>query len=168
MPASRIERAAERRADADALAALEHDAARARLCRSAARWWCCARRRRGLDPLFTLAEARALGADGRGRCSSGSSTARRALRSRSSRRRSRRSRRATTSTLTDLRSIAVRGLVDADHLPPLAEGKALLNWHARHRFCSELRRSRPRSSRPAGGAIARPARRSISRAPIRS
>jgi NAD+ diphosphatase len=38
-------------------------------------------------------------------------------------------------TVTDLRSIAVRGLLDADHLPPLAEGKALLNWHARHRFC---------------------------------
>ena len=37
--------------------------------------------------------------------------------------------------VTDLRSIAVRGLIDADHLPPLAEGKALLNWHARHRFC---------------------------------
>jgi NAD+ diphosphatase len=38
--------------------------------------------------------------------------------------------------VTDLRSIAVRGLVAADHLPPLAEGKALLNWHGRHRFCS--------------------------------
>jgi NAD+ diphosphatase len=38
--------------------------------------------------------------------------------------------------LTDLRSIAVRGLVEPEHLPPLAEGKALLNWHARHRFCS--------------------------------
>jgi NAD+ diphosphatase len=38
-------------------------------------------------------------------------------------------------TITDLRSIAVRGLVDAEHLPPLAEGKALLSWHARHRFC---------------------------------
>ena len=38
--------------------------------------------------------------------------------------------------VTDLRSIAVRGLVEADHLPPLAEGKALLNWHGRHRFCS--------------------------------
>jgi NAD+ diphosphatase len=37
--------------------------------------------------------------------------------------------------VTDLRSIAVRGLIAADHLPPLAEGKALLNWHARHRFC---------------------------------
>jgi len=38
--------------------------------------------------------------------------------------------------VTDLRSIAVRGLVAPDHLPPLAEGKALLVWHARHRFCS--------------------------------
>ncbi len=38
--------------------------------------------------------------------------------------------------VTDLRSIAVGALVEADHLPPLAEGKALLNWHVRHRFCS--------------------------------
>jgi NAD+ diphosphatase len=37
--------------------------------------------------------------------------------------------------VADLRSIAVRGLIEADHLPPLAQGKALLNWHARHRFC---------------------------------
>src|SRR6202007_24609 len=37
--------------------------------------------------------------------------------------------------ITDLRTIAVQGLVDADHLPPLAEAKALLGWHARHRFC---------------------------------
>jgi NAD+ diphosphatase len=36
----------------------------------------------------------------------------------------------------DLRSIAVQGLVSADHLPPLAEAKALLHWHVRHRFCS--------------------------------
>jgi NAD+ diphosphatase len=36
----------------------------------------------------------------------------------------------------DLRSIAVQGLVGADHLPPLAEAKAMLHWHARHRFCS--------------------------------
>jgi NAD+ diphosphatase len=38
--------------------------------------------------------------------------------------------------LLDLRSIAVRGLLDGDHLAALAEGKALLNWHARHRFCA--------------------------------
>jgi NAD+ diphosphatase len=38
-------------------------------------------------------------------------------------------------TMTDLRSIAVQGLVAAEHLPPLAEAKALLGWHRRHRFC---------------------------------
>jgi NAD+ diphosphatase len=38
-------------------------------------------------------------------------------------------------TVTDLRSIAVRGLIEARHLPALAEGKALINWHVRHRFC---------------------------------
>ena len=38
-------------------------------------------------------------------------------------------------TVTDLRSIAVQGLVEAGHLPPLAEAKALVGWHARHRFC---------------------------------
>jgi NAD+ diphosphatase len=38
--------------------------------------------------------------------------------------------------VTDLRSIAVQGLVAAEHLAPLAEAKALLLWHARHRFCS--------------------------------
>jgi NAD+ diphosphatase len=36
----------------------------------------------------------------------------------------------------DLRSIAIQGLVTPDHLPPLAEAKAMLHWHARHRFCS--------------------------------
>jgi NAD+ diphosphatase len=36
----------------------------------------------------------------------------------------------------DLRSIAVQGLVGPDQLAPLAEAKALLAWHARHRFCS--------------------------------
>jgi NAD+ diphosphatase len=38
--------------------------------------------------------------------------------------------------ITDLRSIAVQGLTDAEHLPPIAEAKAVLHWHARHRFCS--------------------------------
>jgi len=37
--------------------------------------------------------------------------------------------------VTDLRSIAVQGLVEPEHLPPVAEAKAVLNWHARHRFC---------------------------------
>lgn len=37
--------------------------------------------------------------------------------------------------ITDLRTIAVAGLLASEHLPPLAEAKALLGWHARHRFC---------------------------------
>jgi NAD+ diphosphatase len=35
----------------------------------------------------------------------------------------------------DLRSIAVQGLAN-EHLPELATAKALLAWHARHRFCA--------------------------------
>jgi NAD+ diphosphatase len=38
--------------------------------------------------------------------------------------------------VTDLRSIAVQGLVEAAHLPLIAEAKAVLHWHLRHRFCS--------------------------------
>ena len=38
--------------------------------------------------------------------------------------------------IIDLRSIAIKGLVTPEHLPPLAEAKAMLHWHARHRFCS--------------------------------
>jgi NAD+ diphosphatase len=37
--------------------------------------------------------------------------------------------------LVDLRTIAVQAVVAAEHLGPLAEAKALLGWHARHRFC---------------------------------
>jgi NAD+ diphosphatase len=36
----------------------------------------------------------------------------------------------------DLRSIAVQGLVPAPELGLLAEAKALMNWHQRHRFCA--------------------------------
>jgi NAD+ diphosphatase len=39
-------------------------------------------------------------------------------------------------SVSDLRTIAVQGLVGAEHLPVLAEAKSVLNWHARHRFCS--------------------------------
>jgi NAD+ diphosphatase len=38
--------------------------------------------------------------------------------------------------VTDLRTIAVRGMVEDEHLPPLAEGKSLLIWNSRRRFCS--------------------------------
>ncbi|MEA2906756.1 MAG: diphosphatase [Alphaproteobacteria bacterium] len=130
---SRIDRAAERRADAAALAALEADAnARAYVIggdlvvlKTAAG---------GNDPLFTLKETRAFGRatetaflgliDGAPRFALAiAPAAAEPLKARAA------------FTVIDLRSIAMRGLVDADHLPPLAEGKALLNWHARHRFC---------------------------------
>jgi len=38
--------------------------------------------------------------------------------------------------VTDLRSIAVHGLINPEHLPPIAEAKAVLHWHIRHRFCA--------------------------------
>lgn len=87
------------------------------------------------DPLFTLAEARALAAttetiflgmlDGAPRFGIGLAPAdAEALKERAG------------FFVTDLRSIAVQGLVEADHLPPIAEAKAVLHWHARHRFCS--------------------------------
>lgn len=38
--------------------------------------------------------------------------------------------------LLDLRSVAVQGAVPADEHGILAQGKALLHWHAKHRFCS--------------------------------
>jgi NAD+ diphosphatase len=37
--------------------------------------------------------------------------------------------------VTDLRTLAVQGIVAALHLPPLAEAKAVVGWHGRHRFC---------------------------------
>ncbi len=88
----------------------------------------------GGDPLFTPAQARALGdvretvflglVDGAGRFGFGIDQARaEALESRED------------LLVRDLRSIAVQGLVAHDHLATLAEAKALLAWHARHRFC---------------------------------
>jgi NAD+ diphosphatase len=38
--------------------------------------------------------------------------------------------------LVDLRSIAMGGLVPPDEMAMLAAAKALMNWHTRHRFCS--------------------------------
>jgi NAD+ diphosphatase len=38
--------------------------------------------------------------------------------------------------LLDLRSVAVQGAVPAEEHGMLAQGKALLHWHAKHRFCS--------------------------------
>jgi NAD+ diphosphatase len=131
--ASLIERAAERRTDAAALAALENDAsARAYVVGGE---MVVLRKTDGLhDPLFTLAAARGLGRTAEIAFLGLLDSAPRFALALDP---------ATAETLktqdefvvTDLRTIAVRGLVEAEHLPPLAEGKALLNWHLRHRFC---------------------------------
>jgi NAD+ diphosphatase len=39
--------------------------------------------------------------------------------------------------VTDLRTIALKKLVSREDLGPLGETKALLDWHARHRFCAQ-------------------------------
>ena len=131
---SRLERAAERRADAAALAALAADRATGTyviggdliVIKKAAPL---------NEPLFTLDEARAfeplsetvflglLGSAGRFGVGIAPAAAE-ALKARSG-----------DLIVTDLRSIAVQGLVDNEHLPPIAEAKAVLNWHLRHRFC---------------------------------
>ena len=69
--------------------------------------------------------------------------------------------------VTDLRGIATGGLVAPEHLPPLAEAKAVLGWHARLASAPIAARRAGRSMR-GGGATARPAACSISRAPIPS
>jgi NAD+ diphosphatase len=38
--------------------------------------------------------------------------------------------------INDLRTIAVMGLAEPGHLAAMAEAKAMLHWHARHRFCA--------------------------------
>ena len=131
--ASRIERAAERRSDAAAMKALENDA-RARAYVIAGELIVLRKGGEKLDPLFPCAEAYALGPvtesaflgliDGSPRFAVALDLAVAETRKSDA-----------AFEVTDLRSIAVRGLVEPEHLPPLAEGKALLNWHARHRFC---------------------------------
>lgn len=130
---SRIERAAELRADAAAIAALTHDP-RAEAYVIGGEWIVMRKGSRLNEPLFTLNDAQALSPatetiflgllDGAPRFGHGlSPQAADTLKGRDD------------LHVTDLRSIAVQGLVAADHLPPIAEAKAVLHWHARHRFC---------------------------------
>jgi NAD+ diphosphatase len=131
---SPLDRAADRRADAAAIATLAADKGAAMYVVGGE--LIVAKKAAGRhDPLFTPAEARALGStretvflglDGAaGRFGYGlDQTAAEALKAR------------TDLLVTDLRSIAVQGLIAAEHLPPIAEAKAMLAWHARHRFCA--------------------------------
>lgn len=131
---SRIERAADRRTDGAVVATLAAEPA-ALTYAIGGELVIMRRDGGGLDPLFALDAARALGEtrelvflgllDGAPRFGIGiAASAMEALKARAD------------LQLSDLRSIAVQGLVAAEHLPPIAEAKALLHWHARHRFCS--------------------------------
>jgi NAD+ diphosphatase len=132
--ATPLDRAAERRLDPAFLAAAETDA-QARAYAVGGELVVLKKTSDGLDPAFTLAEARALApaaetiflglAGTAGRFGIGldwSATA--ALKER------------TDLHVSDLRSIAVQGLTGPDHLSCIAEAKAMLHWHARHRFCA--------------------------------
>jgi NAD+ diphosphatase len=131
---SRIERAAERRADAAATAEMARDPAAGTFVIGGD--WIVMKKDSPLnEPLFTLSEAQALNPatetiflgllDGAPRFGHGiTPQAAEALKARKG------------LHVTDLRSVAVQGLVAADHLPPIAEAKAVLHWHVRHRFCS--------------------------------
>jgi NAD+ diphosphatase len=131
---SPLERAAERRGDEAALEALLVGASTG-VYVVGGELIVAKRLVRHHDPLLTLAEARALApiretvflglADDAARFGIGiDAAAAEALKARPD------------LLVTDLRSVAVQGLVEAEHLPPIAEAKALLTWHARHRFCS--------------------------------
>lgn len=131
---SRIERVAERRVDQAWLGAQMADAA-ARTYLIGGELIVLKKGGEVHDPVFTPAEARALAPatesvflglfDGAARFGFGTTQANaEALKTRSD------------LEIIDLRSIAIRGMVAPEHLPPLAEAKALLHWHARHRFCS--------------------------------
>lgn len=86
------------------------------------------------DPLFTLAEAQALGVAQEqallGLCDGAGQFAVALDRAAADNLKSR------GLLVIDLRSIAMQALVEAEHLSGLAAAKALLLWHARHRFCS--------------------------------
>ncbi len=130
---SRIDRAADRRTDAAALAAYAADPRASAYIIG----WDSIVMRKGTslsEPLFTMDQVRALDdateivflglLDGAPRFGVGiAADAAAALKNRDG------------FHVTDLRSIAVQGLVAPEHLPQLAEAKAVLHWHARHRFC---------------------------------
>jgi len=131
---SLIERAAERRLDAPWLAACQADP----LTQTYVIGGEMILLKKGggpHDPLFTPQEARKLAPateqvflglmDGTARFGTGiAPSAAEALKARDD------------LVVIDLRSIAIQGLVTPEHLPPLAEAKAMLHWHARHRHCS--------------------------------
>jgi len=127
-------RAAERRVDPGFLAALQADGG-TRTYAIGGELVVLKKGDNGLDPLFTFEQARALAdpaelvflglIDGAGRFGLGlAPKGAEALKGRAD------------LHVGDLRSIAVQGLTTPDHLSAIAEAKAMLHWHARHRFCA--------------------------------
>ncbi|WP_029350612.1 NAD(+) diphosphatase [Bosea sp. 117] len=128
----RLDRVSERRKEYGAFLADP----RARACLIAGDTLVLRRQGSGLDALFSVSDARALGGLTEGSCllgldgevphavlplhaaAAGQLTERDDL------------------VLTDLRTLAVEGLVPADQLGLLACAKAMLAWHARRTFCS--------------------------------
>jgi NAD+ diphosphatase len=130
---SRLERAAELRADAPAMARLAGEP-RAGAYVIGGDHIVTKKGAPLNDPMFTMQEARALAPtsetvflgllEGAGRFGYGiTPSAAEALKA------------SAHFHVTDLRSIAVQGLVSPEHLPPIAEAKAVLHWHLRHHFC---------------------------------
>ncbi len=131
---SRIERAAALRGDGTALAALMQDA-RAGFYVIVGEAILLKKHGENLEPLFSPAEACAFGvahdkvflgllSDGAPRFGIALDTE--VIAPQQSGR---------NLAVIDLRSLAAQGAVAAVHLPPLAAAKAVLGWHARHRFC---------------------------------
>ncbi|TCT06629.1 NAD(+) diphosphatase [Aquabacter spiritensis] len=126
---SPLDRAANRRGEAEALAARPD----ARTYLWGGELVAAQRRGAALDPLFDAAAVAALGggmplflglSDGAPRFAARFDPARREEME------------AAGFFVSDLRSTAVAGLFGPEHLGPLACGKALGTWHLRHRFCA--------------------------------
>jgi NAD+ diphosphatase len=135
---SMLNRAAELRSDPAAIAALAADPA-ARALVVAGELVCLRKAEPFNDPSFTLAQAAGLICEPErireqvflGRDSSGPQFAlaidQGAVEALSGR---------DDLLITDLRSVAMRGLVAQEHLPQFAQAKSLLAWHRRNRFCA--------------------------------
>jgi NAD+ diphosphatase len=132
--ANPLDRLSQRRPDTEYVAALTSDRA-ARAYAVSGELILLKKTPNGLDPLFTLDETRALAKpvetvflglvdDGSRFGISLEPAGAEALKARPD------------LHVTDLRSLAVQGLTDAQHLSAIAQAKAMLHWHARHRFCA--------------------------------
>ena len=123
---NRIDRRSEQRTAGTVPAALALPSARVYLFRSDKALV------RGTDPLFTVVEAVALGADPAGTVLLGwaddaprlaASIPESAIID------------ETRVALSDLRAIAITGGIPADHIGALAQSRSLLDWHLGHKFC---------------------------------